>query len=85
MIRHEKLIAKLLRVPRNFTYDELVTLLRGFGYREEERGRTSGSAVMFFNSKLNDKIMFHRPHPEKEIKQYILLMLIEKLKDNNMI
>ena len=85
MSRHEKLREKLLRLPKNFTYDEMVTLLGGFGYIEEERKRSSGSSVMFYNKGLNDKIMFHRPHPGKELKRYILEMIIEKLQTNKMI
>lgn len=85
MSRHEKLIEKLLRLPKNFTYDEMVALLRGFGYMEEERRRSSGSAVIFYNEELNDKIMFHKPHPQKELKRYIPEMIIEKLKINEML
>ncbi len=85
MSRHEKLKEKLLRLPKNFSYYEMVTLLAGFGYIEEERRRTSGSAVMFYNKAVNDKIMFHKPHPEKEMKRYILEMIIEKLKNNKML
>jgi hypothetical protein len=85
MSKHEKLKEKLLRFPANFTYNEMAALLKGFGYIEEERGRSSGSAVMFYNKELNDKIMFHKPHPEKELKKYLLKMIIEKLKNNKML
>lgn len=85
MSRHEKLREKLLKFPRNFTYDEMITLLKGYGYIKEERRRSSGSAVMFYNKDLNDKIMFHKPHPGKELKKYILKLTIEKLKNNKMI
>ena len=85
MSKHEKLIEKLLKKPRNFTYDELVVLLRGFNYIEEHRGRTSGSAVAFFNSTTNDKILIHKPHPQKEVKKYVLEIVIEKLKTNKLI
>jgi hypothetical protein len=85
MSKHEKLKEKLLVLPANFTYNELAALLKGFGYTEEERGRTSGSAVMFYNKELDDKIMFHKPHPEKELKKYLLKMIIEKLKNNKML
>ena len=85
MSKHEKLREKLLRLPRNFTYDEMVTLLNGLGYIEEERKRSSGSAVIFYKQELNDKKMFHKPHPEKELKRYILEMIIEKLKNTNML
>ena len=85
MSKHEKLIEKLLKLPNNFTYDEMVSLLKGLGYTEEERGRSSGSAVMFYNKRSNDKIMFHKPHPEKELKKYILKLILEKLRTNKLI
>lgn len=85
MGKHEKLTEKLLRKPKNFTFDELATVLNGFGYEEEQRGRTSGSAVAFFNKKLNDKILIHKPHPQKEVKRYVLELVIEKLKTNRFI
>ena len=85
MSKSEKLVKKFLSIPKNFTYDEMVTLLRSFGYIEEERGRTSGSAVMFHHEKTNDKILFHKPHPGKGLKKYILEMIIEKLKNNKML
>jgi len=85
MSKLEKLKQKLLTNPKNFTYEEMVTLLRGFGYIEEDRGRSPGSAVMFYNKALNDKIMMHKPHPRKELKRYILDLIIEKLKINKML
>ena len=81
----EKLVQKLLSGPKDFTYDEMVRLLHGFGYAEGTRGKASGSAVMFYNKRLNDKIMFHKPHPGKELKTYVLTLIIEKLKENEMI
>lgn len=83
--KHEKLLEKLLRLPKDFTYDELCTLLIKLGYSKAERGRTSGSAVMFYNSKSQDKIMFDRPHPKKELKRYILKLVIDHLKENNFV
>ena len=85
MGKHEKLVEKLLRKPKNFTFDELKALLMGFGYEEDQRGRTSGSAVAFCNKKLDDKIMIHKPHPQKEVKKYVLELIIEKLKTNKFI
>jgi hypothetical protein len=85
MSKQEKLLKKLLEIPRNFTFDELLTLMKSFGYKVENRGRSSGSAIMFYHPELKDKIMIHRPHPEKEVKQYVLLMMIEKLRKNKMI
>jgi hypothetical protein len=85
MSKHEKLIERFLKKPKNFTYEELVSLLNGFGYVEENRGRTSGSAVAFYHKELNDKIMIHKPHPQKELKKYVIELVIEKLKSNKLI
>ncbi len=85
MSKHEKLKEKLLRTPFNFSYDEMVTLLKGYGYHPYDRGRSSGSAVMFYNQETGDKIMFHKPHPGKELKKYILHLIIGKLKNNKML
>lgn len=85
MSKYEKLKRKLLTNSKNLTYEEMVILLRGFGYIEEDRGRSSGSAVMFYNKELNDKIMIHKHHPNKELKRYILKLIIDKLKINKML
>lgn len=85
MSKHEKLVQKFITNSKSFTYEELVTLLSGFGYSEESKGRTSGSAVMFYNRELNDKIMIHKPHPGNELKKYLRNMIIEKLKANKML
>jgi len=49
MSRKIKLIDKLLREPKDFSYRELVTLLRHFGYYELRKGITSGSRRAFVN------------------------------------
>jgi len=85
MSKLEKLKQKLLATPKNYTYADMVTLLKGFGYIEEDRGRSSGSAVMFYNKEMNDKIMIHKPHPQKELKRYTVKLIIEKLKNNKML
>lgn len=36
MSRHEKLLAKLLSLQPSFTWQELVTLLKGLGYQQIE-------------------------------------------------
>jgi len=45
MARQDKLLARFRRHPADFTWDELMRLLRSFGYEVESKGRTSGSRV----------------------------------------
>ena len=46
--QYEKLKQKVLSVPANLTYSEMQTFLEGFGYVENNKGKTSGSRVSFF-------------------------------------
>ncbi len=42
MSKKEKLIARFLRMPADFHYDELVKLLGYFDFEEVKKGKTSG-------------------------------------------
>lgn len=83
MSKKEKLVARLLAKPRNFTYDEAKTLLSFFDFKESNKGRTSGSRVEFINGDYS--IMLHKPHPGNELKPYQIRQLIEYLTVNNFI
>jgi predicted RNA binding protein YcfA (HicA-like mRNA interferase family) len=82
MTRHEKLLTKFLSRPRAFTYNELIRLLRAFGY-EELQG--SGSRVVFRNEKLFHHIKIHKPHPSNVLKRYQIDLIIQELKTKNLI
>jgi hypothetical protein len=80
MSRHQKLIEKFLSCPKNFSYDELKTILRRLGYQEMEGGKTSGSRVAFHNPDTHHIIRLHKPHPARTLKEYQLDLIIEELK-----
>ena len=42
MSKKEKLIARILTYPKDFTYDEMRTLLGLLGFEERSNGKTSG-------------------------------------------
>ena len=79
MSQKEKLIERLCSLPKDFTVDEMTSLLGHCGYKQHNAGKTSGSRVTFVNE--NDVIKLHKPHPEKVFKRYALEQVIEKLKD----
>ncbi|MBE6784221.1 MAG: type II toxin-antitoxin system HicA family toxin [Ruminococcaceae bacterium] len=83
MSQKDKLIERFCRRPKDFTYDELRTLLAYFGYTEDTSG--NGSRVKFYNNELDDVISLHKPHPENIVKQYVLKMVKEKLKEGELI
>ncbi|MDR2910489.1 MAG: type II toxin-antitoxin system HicA family toxin [Bacteroidales bacterium] len=86
MSRKEKLLKRLLALPKDFTYDELVSLLTMFNFYEAKTGKTSGSAVRFKNDGLPyEPIIFHKPHPQNIIKPYVLKSVIACLTRCNLI
>lgn len=62
MSSHDKLLARFLLRPKDFTYREIKRLLNGFNYKEDTKGRTSGSRVEFVNSEIESAIEMHKPH-----------------------
>lgn len=84
MGQKEKLIKKLKSRPKDFTFNEAETLLGYFTYSRSEKGRTSGSRVMFVSS-LHAPILLHNPHPRKELLDYQVKQLIEILEQEGLI
>ena len=84
MSQKDKLLKRLCTIPRDFTLDEMITLLRCCGYEQFNSGRTSGSAVQFSNEN-KSVIKFHKPHPENTLKRYVLEMVLEKLKEGGFV
>ena len=77
----EKLIERLKRLPADFTFDEAARLLHLFGYDRFDKGKTSGSRVLFLK-RGKYPVFLHRPHPQKEMKKYAVKQLLEELKGN---
>jgi hypothetical protein len=79
MSKHEKLLKRFKSQPKDFTYEELKSLLSRFGYEEETKGKTSGSRVIFYNEKLQHSIFLHKPHPGNIIKSYLMKYILDEL------
>ena len=84
MGKKEKLIARLKSRPKNFTFDEAKNLLNLLGYEESNKGKTSGSRVMFSGESL-PSILMHKPHPRKELLMYQIDQLIDVLQNGGLI
>lgn len=79
MSKKDKLLKRLKSKPTDFTYDELRTLLNYLGFIENNKGKTSGSAVKYINSVYNKEILLHKPHPGNLLKQYQIKLVINIL------
>ena len=85
MGQKEKLIAKLKSNPRDFTFEEAEKLLGYLTYHRSNKGRTSGSRVMFTSEGNKSKILLHKPHPRKELLEYQVKQLIEVLEQEDLL
>ena len=81
MGRREKLIARFLNHPRDFTWDELVRLLRGAGFEE---AKAAGSRRRFSHPE-GPMISLHRPHPDNTVKPYVLNEVRRCLTEENLL
>lgn len=80
--KKEKLIGRFKSNPRDFTFEEMVTLLGYLGYELDNGGRSSGLQVKFVCTN-HKQIIIHKLHSYKCIlpKQMTILKrtLIEEL------
>ena len=84
MSKYEKLLLRLLSVPSDFTWEELISLLAKYGYEELKKGKTGGSRRKLAD-KTNNIIILHKPHPGNIVKQYAIRQVIEHLREKGYI
>ncbi len=84
MGQKEKLIKLLKSKPKDFTFDEAETLLSYLGYTRSNKGKASGSRIIFTHPYYGS-ILLHKPHPQKELKSYQIKQLIQILEQEGLI
>ena len=84
MEKKEKLIARFSALPNDFTWEEMRRLLVALGYVPGNKGKTSGSRVIFKGEGLKP-IMLHKPHPGNIIKGYVMKQIYHYLKNEGLI
>jgi predicted RNA binding protein YcfA (HicA-like mRNA interferase family) len=84
MSKNEKLLLRLLSIPKDFTWEELIKILSLFGFIELKKGKTGGSRRKFADDKKN-VIILHKPHPGNIVKEYAIKQVIEQLKEKGYI
>ena len=83
MSRKDKLLEKLLQKPKDFTFDEMESLLSYLGYELKQGGTRSGEK--FIKDGSNEVINLHRSDPNGTLKCYILDQVIEKLRKDGVL
>ena len=77
MSRNQKLKARLFSNPKDFTWDELISVLRHEGYEQLPPGGTSARKFADARSHI---INIHKPHPGNIVKAYVIKLVCEALK-----
>lgn len=83
MGKKEKLIKRLKSKPKDFTFNEIQSLLESLGFVLSNKGKTSGSRVKFLKGNL--VIILHKPHPRKELLEYQVNQVLEILEREDLI
>ena len=58
--------------------------LKDFGYERSNKGRTSGSRIVFVSEQY-PPILMHKPHPRKELLEYQVKQLIQILEQEGLL
>lgn len=82
MAKLEKLIKRIKSFPVDFTWEELVRLLKQLGFVEIQGG---GSRMKFFNAERNLLIHLHKPHPANTLKYYVMKEIVSQLTSEKLI
>ncbi|MWJ56937.1 addiction module toxin, HicA family [Burkholderia pseudomallei] len=78
MSKLEKLRQRMVAIPADFTWDELILLLGSVGF--EEKSKKGGSYRTFFRED-GRKLFLHKPHPGSIVKKYCLRNIVTKLQE----
>lgn len=81
MSKKNKLIERVLSIPSDLTWEELVSFLKVFGFYELNPGKTGGSRRKFANDKKEVITNMHKPHPGNILKEYAIKDAIAFLKE----
>jgi hypothetical protein len=76
--KKDKLRERLFRLPKDFTWDELTSVLGYYGY---EQLPSKGTSARKFVDGNNHIISLHKPHPGNICKKYVLEIIISAIKD----
>ena len=80
MSKKKKLLNRFLEVPSDFTWRELIIVLKLLGYHQVANGMTGGSRRRFVNTE-GKVMLLHEPHPIDIVKKYVIRLIIDQCKE----
>ena len=83
MGKKEKLIERLKSNPKDFTFDEMKNILESLGFEMFNKGKTSGSRVLFQKGSI--PITLHKPRPRKELLEYQIKQVLNILEKEKLV
>jgi len=83
MAKKDKLVERLKSRPKNFTFSEIETLLSSLGFKKSNKGKTSGSRVAFELGNIDIEV--HKPHPQKELPEYLIKKILQTLESEGLL
>ena len=78
MNRISKRLQRMLRMPSDFTWDELNAVLTEFGFYENTK---KGGSYRTFETSSGHKIFLHRPHPGNVLPKYAIRNVLGALRE----
>lgn len=84
MSQKEKLLKRIMKLPKDFTFEELIKLFSALGFELSSKGKTSGSRVKFHNQEKEMQYLAHRPHPSSIIKEKALKDIVDFIIENKL-
>ncbi len=77
MSKQEKALLRLRSKPKDFTWQELMTLMTSLSFALEKAG---GSGRKFVRAQTSAVLFIHEPHPDKTLKAYQVKDVLDILK-----
>ena len=81
MSQFDKAKERLSLCPKDYTYSEAKYILSQLGFKEYNKGKTSGSRVKFYRASDKSIIMLHKPHPGDVMSPGAIKDLANRLKE----
>ena len=79
--QRDKDLERLLRIPSDYTYNELKAFLGRYGFKEYKGGATGGSRRRFYRESDKEIIFLHKSHPGNIVNKATIRDVITKLKE----